>query len=381
MRSLLLVALAMLCAASPGDDLYAFLDCVYQCEQVHCYDNPLYHLIEQEHRDELLANNPNYEFHYYNPWWTFSPQPLPKHLQVLGWDCQSNCDYECQRLVTRLRKENKQEIYQFHGKWPFYRVYGIQELVSMVFSFGNFYVHLLGFFQLAKYAYKNGVSYTFFNILLVNLITMCAWIASTVFHIRDVELTEKLDYYFAGLTVLSLCHSIFARLFGLHQSSKFLGRLVWGGACAAAYAWHIHRLETDWLYTYNMQANITVGILQNVGLYFLVYGIYTKFYELEKKHNTVDLAHLQYINFKRMILPSFYLRSPKLYLLYPLLLSTIVVIGMLLEIFDFAPIFDLVDAHSLWHLVTIFPAYLGWYDWMLWDLDTNVGEKEKVKSE
>jgi hypothetical protein len=46
---------------------------------------------------------------------------------------------------------------------------------------------------------------------------------------------------------------------------------------------------------------------------------------------------------------------------------------MSLEIFDFAPFFfDLVDAHSLWHLVTIVPVYMGWYDWWIWDVYENI---------
>ena len=46
---------------------------------------------------------------------------------------------------------------------------------------------------------------------------------------------------------------------------------------------------------------------------------------------------------------------------------------MALEVFDFPPVFfDLVDAHSLWHLVTIVPVYMGWYDWLVWDVYENV---------
>ena len=143
-------------------------------------------------------------------------------------------------------------------------------------------------------------------------------------------------------------------------------------ACILAYVYHVHRLYTDWSYTYNMQANICVGLLQNV--FFLVcFGLYVKYYNLEQTENKVILNHLNYVDSQRIILSSFFTRSSKLFSLYPLLLCFIVVCGMALEVFDFPPVFfDLVDAHSLWHLVTIVPVYMGWYDWLVWDVYENV---------
>lgn len=388
---------------SIGDNLYAYQDCVYQCEESSCHSSTRY-----EHD----------EFRYYNHDWTFDPQPLPIHLQCLKWDCVSNCDYQCQRLVTIMRRDNQEEIHQFYGKWPFLRVLGVQEIVSAVFSLGNLWVHLIGFFQLLNYVKTTQVSYSSFNVLFMNVVTILAWVFSTIFHIRDFKVTEKLDYYFAGLTVLSLFHNIAARVGGLHKPHRVIWRLVFGGFCAVAYALHIYKLETDWLYSYNMQANIAVGLLQNVCLYFVLYDLYSRYYEKEQlevatvstsilesekststatddattEETTTEAAeksdspappHLTYINFGRILLPSFYSTSPKLYSLYPLLLSSIVFLGMSFEVFDFPPILnDLVDAHSLWHLVTIFPAYLGWYDWIIWDLDVNVREDiEKVKTD
>lgn len=361
--------------ASPGDDLYAFLDCLFQCEEITCHKNP-YHIIQQEYRRELEAN-PSYEFRYYNGNWQFDEMPLPLHLRLLLWDCKSNCDYQCQRIITSERKAHKEEIYQFHGKWPFWRVLGVQEVVSVIFSLGNLVVNYIGFKKLSLALAASGadgnLKYAYANTIVISVITMGAWICSTIFHIRDFELTERMDYYFAGLTVLSGFHSIGARILGLYRPDKTFARWVFGGLCVAAYSAHIYRLVTDWLYTYNMQANVTVGMLQNGCLCILCYSLYSKYYELEQG-KTMELLHLNYIDFKRIILPSFYSRSPKLYSLYPLLLSTIVVMGMALEIFDFPPFFyDLIDAHSLWHLVTIVPAYMGWYDWMIWDINENVG--------
>ncbi|EMG46515.1 PER1 Protein PER1 [Candida maltosa Xu316] len=380
--------ISSLALASPGDDLYAFQDCIYQCEQITCRQNP-YHLIQEEHR-EALSRNPHFEFKYYNGNWQFDPMPLPFHLRLLGWNCESNCDYQCQRVITAERVRHNEEIYQFHGKWPFLRIFGIQELVSVIMSLGNLYVNYLGFKKVmtifGNSSIPSNLKYQFVNILITQIITMLAWIFSSIFHTRDYLLTEHLDYYFAGLTVLSQFHALGARYFKLYRHERIIYRWMFALLCIAAYGYHFHRLYTDWSYTYNMRANITVGLIQNVFYILVCFSLYTKYYNLEQEENTVLLDHLNYIDIKRTILPSFFARSSKLFSLYPILLCFIVLCGMSMEIFDFPPFFyDLVDAHSIWHLITIVPAYMGWYDWLVWDVYENVWPElqaeEKKKNE
>lgn len=367
--------------ASPGNDLDEYNDCRYQCEQLTCFRNP-YNLVQEDIWHELKQNGRenDYDWHNYNPHWQFDKMPLPLHLRLLQWNCESNCDYQCQILVTKDRIEEHEEVYQFHGKWPFRRIFGIQEFASMIFSIGNFIVHLIGFKKLLKAIRENEstpksiLKSDFIVILLISMITMFAWSFSTIFHIRDYLVTERLDYYFAGLTVLSGFYGIGSRVFKLYLPSRFLGRLLFTIGCLSAYVAHVYRLETDWLYTYNMQANITIGILQYILWGKLCFSLYGRYYHIEQSNDKVEnLHHLQYIHSNRVFIYHFFSRSPKLYSLYPLFLSLIVIAGMSLEILDFPPIgFALFDAHSLWHLVTIFPGFFGWYDWMIWDINENV---------
>lgn len=360
---------------SPGDDLYMFQECRYQCEQIICHKRP-YHIFQRMILDELGSDG-EYEIHAYNENWEFSSL-LPLHLKLLGWDCVLNCDYECQRIVTKERCKNNQEICQFHGKWPFLRVFGIQEFASVIFSIGNYMVHAIGIKKVleAKRQADPMIKYEYTVLIICSFIAMFAWICSTVFHIRDFLVTERLDYFVAGLTVLSGFYGVFTRYFRLYLPSRKLQRMLFTIVCILAYTWHIHRLVDDWLYTYNMQANITLGVLQNIIWGFLCFDLYCKYYKLENNEQVYkekQSNNLDYITPRRLLIPSFYSRSSKLYSLYPLLLCAIVIAGMSLEIFDFPPIFfDLVDAHSLWHLVTIIPAFYGWYDWMIWDINVNV---------
>lgn len=362
MRYFSLALLLGSAVASPGDDLYTFQECNVQCREIVCNKSP-YHLLQQEHPE--LEHKRNYDWKPYNPNWTFDAPSL--YLRTLLWSCRQNCDYQCQQIVTAERKLDNLPVVQFHGKWPFKRIFGIQEFVSAFFSLGNFYVNYLGFHRLKTSA----TSFQFFNVFLVSIISMLAWISSTIFHIRDFLFTEKLDYYFAGATVLTGFHAIAARLFNLHR--KPILCWIWFSLCVLAFTAHVYRLETDWLYTYNMRANITIGILQNCLLSKLCFNIYYKYYN----QSQTDLSYINYTG--KMILPSFF-KSSKLYSLYPLLLTVIVTLGVSLEVFDFAPFFDLVDAHALWHAVTIIPLYYGWYDWMVWDIKENV-EKELAEIE
>lgn len=380
---LALAALLAVLAASPGDNLDDFQDCLYQCHNLVCFHNP-YHILQAEYGEILQRKG--HEMHRYEPNWHFDARVAP-HLKLLLWDCKSNCDYQCQRIITRERVQQGEEVLQFHGKWPFLRVLGIQELASVVFSMANFVPHYLGYRKLSRAMRDNGASKpelrrSFRNVKFMAFVTMCAWVFSTIFHIRDFIFTERLDYYFAGLTVLLGFYGIGYRYFKLYLPERRLALWLFTSACIAAYAGHVYRLVSDWLYTYNMRANIFVGVLQNVVWCLSCFALYTKYYERENgDEKVIALTHLNYVDPKRVILGTFYTKSAKLYSLYPLLLCLIVVLGMLLEVFDFSPIFyDLVDAHSLWHLVTVVPAFCGWYDWMIWDINENVwGELAAAK--
>ena len=81
---------------------------------------------------------------------------------------------------------------------------------------------------------------------------------------QRLHFNRKIDYYFAGLTVLTQFHALGARYFNLYKHSRVVYRWLFSLACILAYVYHVHRLYTDWSYTYNMQANICVGLLQNV---------------------------------------------------------------------------------------------------------------------
>lgn len=340
--------------ASIGDELPEFQKCFRYCEVITCNKASKYPDLTPELYQNLMKDKSLVQM--------FDKPPLDTHLTILGWDCESNCDYQCQRIITLDRMEDNLEIHQFHGKWPFIRVWGIQELFSTIFSIGNFIPNYWGFKLLRKQyqiqARKNNYEFTslYFAYILVTVSSMCAWTFSTLFHLKDTWNRERLDYFFAGLTVLTGFYAIIVRFFALYKKDNTLKRRLFGAVCVLMYIYHVLRLLDDWSYTYNMQANVVIGLLQNVLWVSLAISQFKKF-------SRGNLTLAENLNNKEVN-----------WTLTPIFLVFSVIFGMSFELFDFPPIFQLIDAHAMWHFVTIWPQ-LYWYPYMVRDTEALMDTK------
>ncbi|KAK6531663.1 hypothetical protein TWF694_002840 [Orbilia ellipsospora] len=285
---------APICAASIGDELPEFTHCLESCTRQECDIK--------------------------------SPKPLPLHLRVLFWNCPSECDYVCQRAVTRERIAIGESVEQFHGKWPFYRVMGVQEPFSVLFSIlnGAQFYHAVNLIRT-----EFPTSYPLRKVHLFGAyLGMVAWFFSTVFHTRDSIATERLDYFGAGALVLfNLFYAplVIFRPFNRGSRQGFDAWVYfWGFVCAVAYACHVGFLQfVRWDYTYNMAANVVVGLCQN---FLWVYYTITR-YDREKRP----------------------------WAFWPGFIVIWMTLSMSLELLDFPPLFDALDAHALWHAATIMP--------------------------
>ncbi|KAH3680242.1 hypothetical protein WICMUC_000423 [Wickerhamomyces mucosus] len=320
-RLLLTSILLGIVIGSEGDQLPEFERCLELCTNQVCS------------KDSLISSSSSSSLNF---------EKVPHLLKLLNWSCQDNCDYQCQQIITQLRTQNNEEIFQFHGKWPFKRLLGTQELASVIFSILNFIPHYINFQKLIKF-YKNckdSRKILYWNSLILSIVAMGAWIFSTIFHIRDLIWTERLDYFFAGATVLTSFYGLLIRVLRL---DKFAKQRKWiGNFCIGLYTYHLIRLNYDWSYTYNMNANITIAILQYI--LFLI---------------------LAFKNFKEG-------KPLKLWLI-PIILILSVILGMSFEIFDFINLNWQIDAHAIWHLSTILPSF--WlYDFFFNDIE-NLSEK------
>lgn len=260
------------------------------------------------------------------------------HLRLMLWTCPAECDYTCQHIITDRRVAREPPmltpVVQFHGKWPFRRIMGMQEPFSVLFSFFNFMAHYQG---MAKVRESIPASYSLRKYYLgFGYFGLASWIFSMLFHTRDFPITEKLDYFAAGASVMYGLFLSVIRVFRLDQQSpryKPSLRRYWIALCTALYLMHVSYLSFwSWDYTYNMAANVIIGILQNI--LWTGFSIYR------------------------------YRQQLKSWTAWPGMIVAWVILAMSLELLDFPPWNALIDAHSLWHLGTVIPT-VWWYSYVL----------------
>ena len=221
-------------------------------------------------------------------------------------------------------------VVQYHGKWPFRRFLGVQEPCSVLFSLFNLLAHQRGIAKIKASIPPKYPLRPFY--LWLGYLGIASWIFSMIFHTRDFNITEKADYFGAGASVLYGLYYTPVRIFRLDDRDSSTKRAIlrrWTVICVALYVAHVSYLTLwRWDYTYNMAANVVVGIVQNV--------LWSAF------------------SIRR------YQRLKKPWAAWPGLIVAWIVLAMSLELLDFPPFHGWVDAHSLWHLGTVGPT-IWWY--------------------
>ena len=171
---------------------------------------------------------------------------------------------------------------------------------------------------------------------MFGLISMNTWFWSTVFHTRDFDFTEKMDYFSAFSLVLFQFNCFFIRILKLERN-KLSKILMYSIIFLSAYyfMYHVYYLSyVQFDYGYNMKVNIIIGALNSVCWIF--WSLYKYYY-----------------------LGDYYAwRCAASVLLVDVLMS--------LEIFEFSPMLWLVDSHALWHISTISIPFL-WYKFIIDD--------------
>ncbi|KAK6926292.1 Per1-like [Dillenia turbinata] len=279
--------------ASAGDANPIYRGCVQQCETTGCMGDECF----RHCKYSSDANSTNV------PWYL---QKL--YLQWKKENCRSDCRYHCMVAREEEREKLGKMPVKYHGKWPFRRVYGIQKPVSAALSALNLATNLHGwvsFYILSYYKLPlrpNRKAYYEYTCLwhIYGILAMNSWFWSAVFHSRDVDLTEQLDY---SAAVALLGYTLIAAILRAFNVRSEAGRVMISAPFIAFVTTHI----------------LYLNIVE------LDYGV----------------TH-----------------HPSRWKLW------MVVVGgglaMLLKIYDFPPYRGFVDAHALWHAATIPLTYLWW---------------------
>ncbi|TYG92178.1 hypothetical protein ES288_A11G009900v1 [Gossypium darwinii] len=260
------------------------------------------------------------------PW--YLQEPLYQKWKQL--DCRSDCRYHCMIAREEQRWKLGGKPIKYHGKWPFQRVYAIQEPAAVAFSAISLAIQFhgwLSFFILLNYKLplrpdkKTYYEYTgLFHIYAI--LAMNFWFWSAVCHTRDVELTEKLDYSSAiALVGFSFILTIL-RTFDVRDEAS---RVMVAAPLIAFVMTHILYLNFYKLdYGLNTKVCMAMGVAN-----LLIWGVWAGI-----------TSH------------------PSRWKVW--LFNVGGTIALLLEIYDFPPYKGFIDAHALWHVANIPLAYICW---------------------
>ncbi|ELT94072.1 hypothetical protein CAPTEDRAFT_139412 [Capitella teleta] len=242
--------------------------------------------------------------------------------RIMMWGPRESCRYDCMWKSVESFQQRGLPIPQYHGKWPFVKICGIQEPASTLFSIANGASNALGllhFHLKTPWSFPLTAAWTALGVVAMN-----AWFWSTLFHARDTDFTEKMDYFCAFSLVMFMFFSLFLR-FVLLNIFKTRTLFCIGFLCAAVFCRHVYHMAfVHFDYGYNMKVNILFGVLNSVS--WLAWCV------VQRQSHTWKAAVV-------------------------VLASNALI---LLEVLDFPPLFWTLDAHALWHAGTS-PLPLLWF--------------------
>lgn len=142
--------------ASSGDRSWVFQSCLAHCSSSGCTRLPHVPVSEQQalgiYSCPAACASALQAGHKQPGMPGASPVPLP--LRLFRWSCEDDCKYHCMEAVEawKARAGGQQEhggspqlqrlpVEKYHGKWPFRRVAGMQELLSVLASLANLAAH------------------------------------------------------------------------------------------------------------------------------------------------------------------------------------------------------------------------------------------------
>lgn len=307
--------------SSEGDRDPHFSSCLQLC-QSQCFDD------NDRTSQQQQYNKLHKQLHSSkSPITAIQSNDLPILYQYMFWSCSSNCEYQCMWHNIEYRVQYNLPTVKYYGKWPFIRVFGIQELFSVLFSICNALPHIYGY-NIYKKEISNNYRYKRLW-LSYSLISINTWLWSSVFHTRDILITERLDYYCASLGIVYASIVTLIRI--LNIKNKVYMTLIYT-IWLTLFIMHISYLQfVHFDYGYNMTVSLLSGVL-----YSLMWVIWCT------------------LNRDR----------PYVYKMYTCTL--LLWLAALCEVFDFPPFFYLLDAHSIWHGLTP-PITVLFYSFLLND--------------
>ena len=294
---LLFIQSFFLYQCSSGDENLQFKECVEECVEYFS--------------DSITPSIHNF----------FPLHPITSKL--FFWSFDAECKYQCMHIYSlRGMSKNPQKYY---GKWPFIRIFGMQEFFSVIFSLATLVIHDMGYANFVKHVPTNSSKkpdlYLYRSFYYLGI---AAWLASAVFHARDTVYTQFFDYSLALANVMYMTYIAIVRTF-LSENMKMQAFLAKG--LSLYWIGHYYYMQAySFDYGWNMKVNILFSIVHGIA-----WGVWLwRNHPLNKR-----ISNLVWFFFWALL--SFAMAS-----------------------LDFSPFYGLVDSHALWHMFLICAVYHYW---------------------
>ncbi|CAG9463805.1 unnamed protein product [Pedinophyceae sp. YPF-701] len=277
---------------------------------------------------------------------------------LIEWECMADCKALCADVLQvhwRRQFQDPGFAEKFYGKWRFRRVLGFYEFASVVFSFGNLLVHVVGAAVCLRRFYlrrPRGVPAPPLRQctwLLIPTTSVCCWAMSIWYHSRsslDSLWPETVDTLTAASAPAGAAVHAVVRVPELSGAPAALAAV----AGVAGYVLHV----------VTMLRGRVWDLPRHIVVCAVLYGSQAVlWWAWAATHGRTHPG-------------------------VRLLVATHAAIGasFLLEAYDFQPLWGLFDAHSLWHLGTFVSTPL-WYAFQYADLrhleDARAAPPEETK--
>lgn len=238
--------------------------------------------------------------------------------------------------ITRQRRDSGLDVFKYHGHWAFTRYGGLEEPASVLFSLLNAMPHAL---RLAKRREASDKAHPYFmsaHLSLYPFVAITTWLASAVFHAHKTPLTTLVDYCCA---LVFLCYGLWLTL------RRVLGSPARAQACLVfalglGSLWTRLRAMCSGRVSYDAHMHTCIAVAAATMLSWLAWFAHQLLWRSGEPH--------PYNKFRCVLCQAGFGAAS------------------LLELFDFPPVWLVLDAHALWHLATV-PLGFVWYDF--WDAD------------
>jgi post-GPI attachment to proteins factor 3 len=329
---LLLTILAGTVESSSGDADFSFQRCVYDC------------IYEPEDRKYIIfVNNA-----------TLIGRYPPLGYSYVNWTKNEECAYDCMTFITNDRLKQQLPILKYYGHWPFRRYFGLEEGASSLFSILNMLPHLGGLLSILD-NYSGYFRHFPFTIYLIayGVCAINAWFASTLYHAKKTEWSTSYDL--SSALILSACGLLVALKRFTYPWLPQYYEYFYSLYIVIAVIYRLYHMLFIGDISFTVHMHTCIAIIALTTLCYLLYffnPLYQYYYY--RKGSGLTWAHFMC-----------------------LLMQIWFIFAAMFEILDFPPLFDqLVDAHAMWHLMTIPIGFFWYYYWNV-ELDRFLLEKKR----